>query len=268
MAESRSTQMPIGWGLVVLGTLVALLIGALYYFAYAPQRDALVTARQTVSRAAQERDDARRLADELAQESVALRGQIADLEQTLTALRQTGEGLEAQIREREDELAALRSTQSELVTVLQMEIANGLIQVQRIRDSLRVDMVNEILFASGEATLTPEGSEILRRIGDVLKGVADRQIVVQGHTDYVRIGQRLAQQFPTNWELSSARAVNVVRFLQEDVGVDPARLAATGFSEYRPRADNTTLAGRALNRRIEILLAPMPEPTAAAATTE
>jgi chemotaxis protein MotB len=141
-----------------------------------------------------------------------------------------------------------------------MEIANGQIQVARMRDSLRVDLVNEILFDSGEAELRDAGREVLTRVGEILNNVTDRQINVQGHTDFVTIGGRLAQRYATNWELSSARAVNVVRFLQETVGVDPARLAATGLSEYRPRADNSTDEGRRLNRRIEILLAPLPEP--------
>jgi chemotaxis protein MotB len=120
-------------------------------------------------------------------------------------------------------------------------------------------MVDEILFDSGESTLKPEGVEVLRRIAAVLIK-AEKLIVVQGHTDNVPIVGQLAQRYPTNWELSAARSVNVARFLHEEAGLDPTRLSATAFSEYQPRADNATEEGRQKNRRIEILLAPLPEP--------
>jgi chemotaxis protein MotB len=86
-----------------------------------------------------------------------------------------------------------------------------------------------------------------------------RPVQVQGHTDDVPISGRLAERFPSNWELSAARAVNVARFLQER-GVDPTLLSATGYSEYRPRAGNDTPEGRQQNRRIEILLGPHAPP--------
>jgi chemotaxis protein MotB len=124
---------------------------------------------------------------------------------------------------------------------------------------VRVDMIDEILFDSGEATLKPAGIEVLRRVGAVLKKVEDKLVVVQGHTDNVPIIGRLAERFPTNWELSAARAVNVTRFLQDEVEIDPERLSASAFSEFQPRADNATDEGRQKNRRIEILLAPLPE---------
>ena len=177
----------------------------------------------------------------------------------LSDLRQTSTELEAAVEEREQELAAMVATQDELLGELEQEIADGQIHIQRLQGMLRVDMVDEILFDSGEATVKRAGQEILARIGEVLKKAEDRQVVVQGHTDNVQIVGRLADRFPTNWELSAARAVNVARFLQEAVGMDPSRLGAAGFSEYRPRADNGTEDGRQLNRRIEILLAPVSE---------
>jgi chemotaxis protein MotB len=88
--------------------------------------------------------------------------------------------------------------------------------------------------------------------------VADRRIEVHGHTDNVPIVGALARRFPTNWELSAARATNVARFLQDVAKVDPSRLTATANSEYQPRASNGDDKGRRLNRRIEILLAPVP----------
>jgi chemotaxis protein MotB len=122
---------------------------------------------------------------------------------------------------------------------------------------LSVTLVDRILFPSGEADITPEGVKILERIGNVLKTTEGKIIRVEGHTDNVAISQRLQERFSTNWELSTSRASNVVRFLQDSVGIDPARLLAVGLSEYHPIASNATARGRSQNRRIEIGLLPM-----------
>lgn len=235
--------------LVAFVALLAAVVGGLYYLVYAPQQEAL--------------DAARRKASVSAQEASALRSRATDLEGMLDELRQTSVGLEQAVQEKEEELAAMKATQDELLGELEQEISDGQIQVQRLKDSLRVDMVDEILFDSGQAILKPAGVEVLNRIGAVLKK-ADKLIVVQGHTDNVPIVGQLAQRFPTNWELSAARAVHVARFLNEEAGLNPTQLSAAAFSEYQPRADNSTEEGKQKNRRIEILLAPLPEtlPTA------
>lgn len=124
-----------------------------------------------------------------------------------------------------------------------------------------VHLESEILFPSGEAELSKHGKEVLARLGDVLKPLASKQILVGGHTDDAPIH---TARFPSNWELSTARAVNVVHFLVDTVGVDPHKLTAAGYSQYHPRS-----AERAQNRRIEILLIPTstsapPAPTTAA----
>jgi chemotaxis protein MotB len=117
-------------------------------------------------------------------------------------------------------------------------------------------MVDKILFPSGEAEITPAGLEILDRVGKVLKNTEGKIIRVEGHTDNVPIHPNLQKKFPTNWELSTARATNVVRFLQEKVGIKGTRLQVIGMSEYSPVADNKTPEGRSQNRRIEITLLP------------
>lgn len=205
-----------------------------------------------------ELEEARRLASLCAQERSTLSSRVNDLESMLGELRAQSEELETQVREKEELLAQVQSTQDELVAELQQEIADGQIQVNRLRDQLSVDMVDEILFDSGEATLKREGQEVLRRVATVLAST-DRRIQVQGHTDDVPIVGRLAETYATNWELSAARAVGVVRFLQEDAGLDPRLLTAAALSEYQPRADNDTPEGRAKNRRIEIVLLPRAE---------
>jgi chemotaxis protein MotB len=96
---------------------------------------------------------------------------------------------------------------------------------------------------------------VLAKVGTILQKTEDRTIEVQGHTDNVPIVGALAKKYPTNWELSAARAVNVARYLQQS-GVEPTRLSAAAHSEYRPRSANDSDVGRRKNRRIEILLGP------------
>ena len=207
----------------------------------------------------QDLEDARREASLLAQEKSTLKSRVSDLEHMLDELRAESADLETRVQEKEASLAELQSTQDQLVSELEQEIADGQIQVLRLKGQLRVDLVDEILFDSGEATLKPEGRTVLKKVASVLIN-ANRIIQVQGHTDNVPIKGRLAERFPTNWELSAARAVNVVRFLQEEAGLPPQSLSATGLSEYRPRTPNDSDEGRQQNRRIEILLIPPFEP--------
>jgi chemotaxis protein MotB len=162
-------------------------------------------------------------------------------------------------RQKEAEIGQLRNTYDQLVQDMQSEIAQGQIQITRLADRLSVSMVDRILFPSGEADITPAGIRILQRVGNVLKTTEGKIIRVEGHTDNVAISERLKGTFPTNWELSTTRASNVVRFLQDTVGIDPARLQAVGLSEYHPIASNATVKGRSQNRRIEIALLPLGE---------
>jgi chemotaxis protein MotB len=170
------------------------------------------------------------------------------------------------VAQKQQALDTLRTTQDQLLGELQREIANKQIEVERIRDKLRVDMVDEILFDSGVAEIKPAGAAVLKKIGTILARSADRGIEVQGHTDNVPIRGALTHRFATNWELSAARATNVARFLQDQASVDPKLLSASAYSEFRPRVANDTDEGRRKNRRIEILLVPRePEAQPAAA---
>ena len=222
--------------------LVALVLGAAFLRFYLPLARDLEGARREASLCVQERS--------------ALKSRVSDLEAMLAEVREQSESLAGRIEEREARLAEAQSTQDELLARMESEIADGKIQVERLRGQLRVEVVDEILFDSGEATLKPAGREVLERLASVL-ATAGREIRVQGHTDDVPIRGRLAETFATNWELSAARAVGVVRFLHEDAGLDAKLLSASALSEYRPRATNETAEGREKNRRIEILLLPL-----------
>jgi len=160
-------------------------------------------------------------------------------------------------KEKEEEIQRLNSAHDQLVKELQAEIDNKEIQITQLADRLSVSMVDKILFPSGEAEITPAGLKVLARVGNIIKNVQDKIIRVEGHTDNVPIHPRLQKQFSSNWELSTTRATNVVRFLQDQVGMDSNRLQAVGLSEYHPIASNETAAGRSQNRRIEIALLPM-----------
>jgi chemotaxis protein MotB len=158
--------------------------------------------------------------------------------------------------EKENEIAQLKGTYAELAANLKKEIEQGQIKIVQLSDRLSVIMVDKILFPSGESEITPEGLKVLDRIGNVLKNAKNKIIRVEGHTDNVQIDKRLQKKYPTNWELSTARATNVVRFLQENIGIEGELLQPIGMSEYHPVASNETSDGRSQNRRIEIALLP------------
>lgn len=219
--------------------LVAVLLGALVWYLHDDR-----------SRMQLRADSLSTITDSLAGEAAKLR---AGTQALATALDSQAI---AAARQKDEEIQRLKGTFDELERSMQSEIAQGQIQVTRMADRLKVSMVDRILFPSGEADITPAGLRVLGRVGQVLKTTEGKIIRVEGHTDNVAISPALRKQFPTNWELSTARATNVVRFLQDSVGIPPAQLQAVGLSEYHPVASNGTMRGRGQNRRIEIGLLP------------
>ncbi|MEW6067584.1 MAG: OmpA family protein [Nitrospirota bacterium] len=161
------------------------------------------------------------------------------------------------IEEKEKAISELKKTYNNLVVELKDEIKKGEIAVTQLRDKLSLSMVEKILFDSGSAEVKKEGQKVLDRVAEILKKISDKQIRIEGHTDNVPIGYKLKKKFPTNWELSAARATNVVRYLQENGGVDSKFLSAAGYAESKPIASNDTEEGKAKNRRIEIVLLPL-----------
>lgn len=189
----------------------------------------------------------------LEQELAAKNKHINELKEVVDQLSQ--EKARA-LEEKEKAIAGMKNTYENLLTELKHEIKQGEIQITQLRDKLTVNMVEKILFDSGSAVIKKNGKKVLDRVAEILKNVSNQQIKVEGHTDNVPIGPGLVDKFPTNWELSTARATTVVRYLQER-GVNPVFLSAEGYSEYRPVAPNDTDENKAKNRRIEIVLIPL-----------
>jgi len=130
------------------------------------------------------------------------------------------------------------------------EVKKGELQVRQYKDMLTVDVAEQLFFDSGRADLKDTGKAVLKKVGEALKGYEDKVIRVVGHTDNVPIKTKV---FPSNWELSVARATTVVRYLLE-TGIPPERMVASGRAEYQPVAENDSAEGRKKNRRIEITL--------------
>lgn len=200
--------------------------------------------------------EARAVGETLNRELSTLQAEKDALESDKEVLATARDNLAKSVEEKSSELATLKGTTDELRVKMKDEIAKGDIQLTESGGKLRVGLVDKLLFDSGEASISKRGEGVLARVGAVLAGIEDRHIQVSGHTDNTPISDKLKQQYPTNWELSVARATNVVRFLQEKAGVPAERLVASGYGEYQPIAKNRTAAGRSKNRRIELLLTP------------
>lgn len=161
------------------------------------------------------------------------------------------------VEEQDEVIQQLQDTRLRIETGLQEQIAAQEIRIEEMEGKLKVTFVDKILFDSGSARIHPRGKESLSNFAQSFNGSNEQQIVVEGHTDDVPVGSALRSRFPSNWELSTARATAVVRFLQEETGMKPDRLAASGYGSHQPLAANDTEDGRSQNRRIEIILVPV-----------
>ena len=150
----------------------------------------------------------------------------------------------------------LHATKQKIESSLREQIEAQEIKIEEIEGKLKVTLVDKILFDTGSVVVNKRGKEVLLDLAESLRENKDQIIVVEGHTDDVPIGVGLLEKYPTNWELSSARAIEVVRFLQEKGWLEPERLSASAYSYYSPVASNDTVEGRGQNRRIEIILVP------------
>lgn len=128
---------------------------------------------------------------------------------------------------------------------------SGKVIVETSKRGLLVRFTDTILFDLGKADLRPDSRALLSSIGGFIAPVSN-EIIVEGHADNYPL--RPDAKFATNWELSAARAVNVVRYFTEDMHMRPERFSAAGYGEFRPVVENTTEENKAMNRRVDIVL--------------
>jgi len=210
------------------------------------QKDKITADRDELDKVLKSKSDSlSKTINELREKTAALETENASLKESVANLKKT----------KEEEVKSVSKTYENLMQEMKGEIAQGQVAITELKGKLTVDVLDKILFASGEAEVKPEGLAVLQRVIDILKNVKDKAIRIEGHTDNVKIGGALARKYATNWELSAARAINVTRYLQKQ-GIDPALLASVAYGEYKPLADNGTSEGRAKNRRIAIILQP------------
>ena len=152
------------------------------------------------------------------------------------------------------ELTDLEKAKAELEDRLKSEIADGSIVVENLEKGLVITFVAEVLFSSGKAELRRDSLGKLDRVARVLNTtVRDHNIGIEGHTDNVPIKY---SNWKSNWELSTARALSVLHYLEKNKKVEPIRLSATGYGEHHPVASNNSKEGRQKNRRVEIVILP------------
>ncbi|MBN1772706.1 MAG: OmpA family protein [Deltaproteobacteria bacterium] len=192
---------------------------------------------------------------ELTTERDSLQGQVRDLfsqagqlEANLTEIQRLYDEARRQQEQQAARLAAFRATLEKFRAMIE----SGRLRVRFVGGRMIVEMASNVLFPSGSAELSEMGRQTLSELAAVLMTIPDRTFQVAGHTDDVPMG---SGRFKDNWELSTERALSVVRFLQE-VGVRPTVLGAVGYGEFQPVGDNTSESGREQNRRIEVVLMP------------
>lgn len=161
---------------------------------------------------------------------------------------------QTRFQELQKEKEAAVQTKKSLEDEMRAALESKDVTISKLQGKLTVNILDRILFDSGEAELKPGGETVLRKVAEILSQHPGLQIHVIGHTDNVPIRSSARSRFSSNWELSLARASAAVRFLSEKAGVDPRRLGAVGYGEFRPVADNLTAEGRARNRRIAITI--------------
>ncbi|NJL16219.1 MAG: flagellar motor protein MotB [Nitrospira sp.] len=198
-------------------------------------------ARGDLSQSQSEKD---RLAAELAaanQRNADLEGQLADRDKELAGLR----------GDLSAEMAKLQAAERGLIRALGPQIKKGDITVHLNNERLLINLASGYLFASGQDQLKPAGTDALKQVGGILKDYPEYKVAVDGHTDNQPIGGALKKKFPTNMELSEARAVNAAKALEEG-GLSNA--TTQGYADAKPKAPNTNEAGRAKNRRVEVVV--------------
>jgi chemotaxis protein MotB len=183
-----------------------------------------------------------------------LKGKYKNLEETSQVLETKLKQAQADLEEKAEVISTLEDTRTKIEEELKTQISNQQIKIEEIEGKLKLTFVDKILFDSGRTNINEKGQEALIDFAEAIKEDKDHKILVEGHTDNVGLSPLLRAKYPSNWELSTARASSVVRFLQEKCGIEPEKLTAVGFSYFKPIASNDNDEGRGQNRRIEIIM--------------
>ncbi len=186
--------------------------------------------------------------DELVTEMSAKSKEAKSLARSLDETRQAMEEMRARQTAAEERNRIYR----QLLDRFRSMIDAGTLDVSIERGRLVINLKQDILFGSGSSQVESQGKQTLLEVAAALAEFPDRMFQVEGHTDNVPIA---TSRFPSNWELSTARATSVVKILIEG-GVQPGNLSSAGYGEFQPRASNDETEGKALNRRIEIVMLP------------
>ncbi|HJL18085.1 MAG TPA: OmpA family protein [Sandaracinaceae bacterium LLY-WYZ-13_1] len=174
---------------------------------------------------------------------------LSDMQALREQLQRELDAARERERQQQERLSSLRNMARQFRDM----VAAGQLRVRIVRGNMVVELPENVLFDSGRAELREAANETLARVAEVLSSVPNRNFLVAGHTDNVPVGRR--RRYDSNWELSAARGVAVVRFFIEQ-GMSADRLAAAGYADTQPVASNATEEGRAQNRRIEIIVLP------------
>ncbi len=182
----------------------------------------------------------------LQEENRELNARTISLNEELTQVRDQNAILAQQKRDQE-------RLMNQMLENLKTEVANKSIQIDMMEESLQLKAIEKLFFQSGSAVVSRQGRSILARLAPTLKEAKDKEIRIIGHADQIPIGAKLAEKYPSNWELSTARATAIAQILQWGYGIDPKRIVAQGVAHYRPLVMETE-KNRATNRVVEIVL--------------
>jgi chemotaxis protein MotB len=235
---------------------------------YASLQDELTDNRAQMQRLQAENEQLADRKDQLARELEQLRKEKQQVEEsnrrlsaTIKELSKRSQRLRVELEKQqsvvqlqEKVIHLLDDTQQTIQSSLKEQMAGGGAEIVEMRDEVKVVLLDKILYEPGSLEIHANGKQLLMALADTVRDKPDQQLVVVGHTDSVPISDRLRSQFPSNWELSAARAAAVIRYLQYSCDLDPKRISLRAHGPYRPTASNRTEKGRRLNRRIEIIV--------------
>ncbi|MCF8070006.1 MAG: flagellar motor protein MotB [Desulfobacterales bacterium] len=214
------------------------------------------TASSALQALEKEKEDCLKLKAMLLGANKTFEKENEQLEETIQNQQYELDKRDSIIKIQENVIDEIEKTRKDIEARLKDQIASMDVKIETLEGKLKVTFVDKLLFNSGSADIKQKGRAVLKEIGISLLANDSHNINVEGHTDNVAIGASLQKRFPTNWELSTARATAVVRYLIEDAGLTPERLSASGYSYFHPVAPNDTAEGKMQNRRIEIILEP------------